>query len=154
MLDRLEYRPVFTAHPTEASRRTVLRLLRKVAETIHEMEDPRRPASQVPADERRLPPRLVDLIWQTDELRVVQPSPRTRPARRSTALRSIASEVVPSCWPSSTGSWVVSRRRPAGDGPAVAIRHLGGRRPRRKSQRHPQVTLDILHLQHMSAWPS
>ncbi|KHL17853.1 UNVERIFIED_CONTAM: phosphoenolpyruvate carboxylase [Mumia flava] len=94
VLARVEYRPVFTAHPTEASRRTVMRLLRKVAETVEATEDPRRPASAAPRDERRLA-ELVDLLWQTDELRVVRPQPQDEARTAVYYLRSIAAEVVP-----------------------------------------------------------
>ncbi|HEX2153543.1 MAG TPA: phosphoenolpyruvate carboxylase, partial [Acidimicrobiia bacterium] len=41
VLDRLELRPVFTAHPTEAARRTILTKLRTLAELIEERLDPR-----------------------------------------------------------------------------------------------------------------
>lgn len=94
VLGRVEYRPVFTAHPTEASRRTVLRLLRKVAETVDTAEDPRRTAGEAERDERRLA-ELVDLLWQTDELRVVKPEPIDEARTAVYYLRSLASEVVP-----------------------------------------------------------
>src|SRR3954469_6057724 len=51
VLAGLEYRPVFTAHPTEAPRRTVLTLLRRIAVTVSELEGPRRPASEGPRAE-------------------------------------------------------------------------------------------------------
>ena len=60
---RLAVRPVFTAHPTEAARRTVLYKLRQIAELL-EGTDPRVTA--------RLE-ETVDLLWQTDELRIAKP---------------------------------------------------------------------------------
>ncbi len=60
---RLGVRPVFTAHPTEAARRTVLYKLRQIAELL-EGGGPRVTA--------RLE-ETVDLLWQTDELRIARP---------------------------------------------------------------------------------
>lgn len=63
-----ELRPVFTAHPTEASRQSVLRSLRRVAELLGaDLPDAMR--------ERRLR-EVVELLWLTDEIRPGKPSPR------------------------------------------------------------------------------
>jgi len=62
-VNRLAVRPVFTAHPTEAARRTVLYKLRQIAELLDGAEP-------------RMTARLeetVDLLWQTDELRIAKP---------------------------------------------------------------------------------
>jgi phosphoenolpyruvate carboxylase len=69
---RLAVRPVFTAHPTEAARRTLLSKLRGVAELL----DQRSHAQGDPEAERRVRERLeelIDMIWQTDELRIARP---------------------------------------------------------------------------------
>ena len=71
-LSRLAVRPVFTAHPTEAARRTVLSKIADVAVLL----DERAHAAGDPAAERRISRRLeelIDLLWQTDELRIVSP---------------------------------------------------------------------------------
>ncbi len=71
---RLELRPVFTAHPTEASRRSILRKLVHVSDLLEERNDPRASLG----DQRRIDRRigeLIDQIWQTDELRLERPSP-------------------------------------------------------------------------------
>ena len=94
VLARLEYRPVFTAHPTEATRRTVLNLLRRIAVTVDELEDPRRPATDGPRAERRLA-ELVDMMWQTDELRIVRPEPTDEARTALHTLRFLADQVVP-----------------------------------------------------------
>ena len=85
---------MFTAHPTEASRRSVLELLRKIAELVATREDPRRRPRTTPRAERRLA-ELVDLLWQTDELRVVRPEPKDEARTAIYYLQTLATEVVP-----------------------------------------------------------
>jgi len=70
----LDLRPVFTAHPTEASRRSILDKLAEISTLIEERGDIRADDS----DRRRIDRRvdeLIDAIWLTDELRRAQPTP-------------------------------------------------------------------------------
>lgn len=59
-------RPVFTAHPTEAARRSILGKLGQISNLLDQ--------SDSTLQERRLG-ETVDLLWQTDELRLGQPEP-------------------------------------------------------------------------------
>ena len=71
---RLDLRPVFTAHPTEASRRSILDKLAEISTLIEQRGDARAGVT----DHRRIDRRvdeLIDAIWLTDELRRAQPSP-------------------------------------------------------------------------------
>ncbi|MFC4333631.1 phosphoenolpyruvate carboxylase [Salininema proteolyticum] len=74
--DRLEVRPVFTAHPTEASRRSILTKLRNVADLLEEetAEKAVIGSADVDAVNDRLA-EIIDMLWQTDELRVEKPEP-------------------------------------------------------------------------------
>ena len=65
-LKNFQVRPVFTAHPTEAARRSVLGKLATISELLDKVDSPAR--------NRRLA-ESVDLLWQTDELRLGRPEP-------------------------------------------------------------------------------
>ena len=65
-INEMSVRPVFTAHPTEAARRSVLSKMGRVADLLDD--------SRNPSQGERLA-ETIDLLWQTDELRVGQPEP-------------------------------------------------------------------------------
>jgi phosphoenolpyruvate carboxylase len=95
-LGRVALRPVFTAHPTEAARRTVLRKLRQVADLLDERERER--ARGDAAAERRVGERLeelIDLLWQTDELRIARPDVVDEARNAVYYLDALHEEVVP-----------------------------------------------------------
>ncbi|MDQ1416871.1 MAG: phosphoenolpyruvate carboxylase [Acidimicrobiaceae bacterium] len=74
VVDGLELRPVFTAHPTEAARRSILMKLRRVAELLGDRSYPAT-AEDISTADRRLA-EVIDAMWQTDELRLDKPEPR------------------------------------------------------------------------------
>ena len=65
--------PVFTAHPTEASRRSILDKLAELAVLIEDRANSASESKQHRIDRRV--DELIDAIWQTDELRREQPDP-------------------------------------------------------------------------------
>jgi len=68
---RLEVRPVFTAHPTEAARRSTLVKLTELASLL---DQGHRGAPDAGRRRARIA-ELVELLWQTDELRADRPTP-------------------------------------------------------------------------------
>ncbi len=65
-VESLEVRPVFTAHPTEAARRSILSKLSTIAQLLDTPDTSLR---------RERLAEAVDLLWQTDELRLGRPEP-------------------------------------------------------------------------------
>jgi len=85
-ISELDVRPVFTAHPTEAARRSVLGKLGEIALLLDT------PPS-VTQDERLA--ETVDLLWQTDELRLDRPEPLDEAMNALYYLDDLATTTVP-----------------------------------------------------------
>lgn len=147
VVERLELRPVFTAHPTESSRRSVLDLLSRIADNLDVAGDPRRRPVDVERGERRLV-ELVDLLWQTDELRVERPQPADEARSALYYLSSLGSGVVPDLLEdldrhlARIGIELPDDARPMRFGTWV-----GGDRDGNPNVT-PEVTLDVLALQY------
>ena len=89
---RIELRPVFTAHPTEVARRSVLTKMRRVGELL-EVRNRSAPADQTAIDERLA--ETIDLMWETDELRRERPTPADEASAVNYYLDDLARNVVP-----------------------------------------------------------
>ena len=93
VLSRLEVRPVFTAHPTEAARRSILSKTRQLADLIEQRLEVQEDDARSMIDRRSA--ELIDQIWQTDELRLERPSPVEEARSALYYLVQVADEVMP-----------------------------------------------------------
>ncbi len=148
-IQHLAVRPVFTAHPTEAARRTVLTKLRQIATLLDERD---RAAGQTA--ERRVERRLeelIDLLWQSDELRVTRPDVVDEARNAVYYLDELHRDAVP-----ETLERLVEELGRLGVDLPVDARPLrfgswiGGDRDGNPNVL-PETTLDVLGLQHEHA---
>ena len=76
LFEKLLYRPVFTAHPTEAKRRTVMQLLQQILRITGKIDRNR----VDPAERSELFKQLtrhIQVLWKTDEVRLNKPTVET-----------------------------------------------------------------------------
>lgn len=72
LLDSLLYQPVFTAHPTESKRRTIMHLQRRLFEIIDDLTDPRISGYEEDELVHQLESQI-EVLWQTNEVRENRP---------------------------------------------------------------------------------
>ena len=70
----LEFRPVLTAHPTEARRRAVAACIRRISDLVAQRDDPRMTARALEENRRDLLSEI-DTLWRTSPLRLDKPTP-------------------------------------------------------------------------------
>ena len=85
-IENFSVRPVFTAHPTEAARRSVLSKMTTISQLLQE------PNSAI--NNERLA-EVIDLLWQTDELRLGRPEPLDEAVNSIYYLDELLLETVP-----------------------------------------------------------
>jgi phosphoenolpyruvate carboxylase len=72
LFNELSYRPIFTAHPTESKRRTVMQLQREIFEIIDDLTDQRITGYEKDALIEHLQEQI-EVLWQTNEVREKRP---------------------------------------------------------------------------------
>ena len=144
LLSRFEVRPVFTAHPTEAARRSVLSKTNELTELVEERLETHSGERKMQIDRRTA--ELIDQIWQTDELRLSRPTVVDEARSALYYLIALAEQVLPNL--SETISTQLGRLEPdVVDAPLRFGTWVGGDRDGNPGVT-PETTLETLALQH------
>jgi len=75
LMDKLAYIPVFTAHPTESKRRTIMEILRRIFVTSEKLLDKNLGKDEI-REVKECMEAEIQILWKTDEVRVHKPQVR------------------------------------------------------------------------------
>ncbi len=147
---RLRLQPVFTAHPTEASRRSMLDKLAEVSRLTEERALDR----TSPTDARRIDRRideLIDAMWQTDEIRRERPKPVDEARTALYYVEQLAAQGLPELWADLDGELAdINETVPVEAAPIRFGSWVGGDRDGNPNV-DPATTVDVLNLQRSRA---
>ncbi len=93
----LEFRPVFTAHPTEARRRAVARSIRRIAALLAERDALHLGGTTLAENDRRLLAEI-DTLWRTSPLRASKPTVLDEVATLLDVFDSTLTDVLPAVY--------------------------------------------------------
>ncbi len=96
-IDKIQYRPVFTAHPTQASRQSFLLKRAEIAELLQERALPSATKASHLRIDRRID-ELLDLLWVSDELRSVKPTPMDEARSILFYVERLVEDALPNFW--------------------------------------------------------
>ncbi len=144
---RLELRPVFTAHPTEAARWSMLTKLATIANLLERRSDPRATDGETAEIDARLS-EIIELMWQTNELRHARPTPLDEARSAIYFLESLFDDVLGNLSGHIDGQMArLGVELPPDAAPIRFGTWAGGDRDGNPSVT-PEVTLEVLALQH------
>ncbi len=94
LMCRMAYIPVFTAHPTESKRRTIMEILRRIFLTSEKLRD-RNLGKEELREVRQSLENEIQLLWKTDEVRASKPQVRDEIRNGLHYFRECLFEAVP-----------------------------------------------------------
>lgn len=97
LMDQLLYLPVFTAHPTEAKRRTIMHAMRRIFVIGERLNDPRLSKEEIQDLSHQLEAEI-QILWKTDEVRGLRPMVRDEIRNGLYYFRESLFEAVPTTY--------------------------------------------------------
>ncbi len=142
-LAQIRIQPVFTAHPTEARRRTLLVALRRAYHLLERFDDPR----ITPKEDRELRRRLreeITLLWRTSDLRSYAPTPLDEVRTAMTFFDETLFGLAPQLYRTVDAGIDMLRETEARQGRAAALRTAAPASDTGRTGTRPPVSPPIL----------
>jgi phosphoenolpyruvate carboxylase len=123
LLKRICITPVFTAHPTEVARRSVMFKRRRISDLLEQLDRIPVPTPHLEALERDLTAEITAL-WQTDDVRSARPTVRDEIRMALDYYETSLFDTLPVLYSEVAGALAAEYPRPDGDSQPVAISEL------------------------------